>query len=265
MESITYFPTNPNATFLEAKTVLQYNGRKQKGYEITLRTFSNFEKQAYLRQDVTFIFANGRLIDKENHWKRDVRQLAFEGNIPFDQNALFQAVTFHHAEIHAPKEGISSVQTGSMDDLYVIGTESPALNFREAETEEEFGWKEIMDKKTSEILETSKQSAVEADYFHPEFYDAIPLTELFPFMTQPLPSFSMEETKRIIGQLMEGLYKNYFLGIKKRDGTTVSPIGSTVPIIWIAKNKMDLFITFETADGQPIVLRQNIGTKHSGK
>ncbi|MFJ5758012.1 hypothetical protein ACIQAA_02440 [Neobacillus sp. NPDC093182] len=53
--------------------------------------------------------------------------------------------------------------------------------------------------------------------------------------------------------------KNYILGIKKADGTSEDPIGSTLPLILIATDKTHLLVLTETASGEPILLRQMMG------
>ncbi|WAA11462.1 hypothetical protein [Fervidibacillus halotolerans] len=257
-ESITYFPPDPNASFFQTSTDLQYEGRKKKWFEITLRSFSNFDQRAYLRQDVTFLFANGRLIGKVSNWKRDVRELEMKKTFPFNEDALFQAITFHHSEIHESNEKITSVQALSEDELYVVKTGASTIHFHEPKTKEEALWKEMLDQKSEETLKNSKQFATQTGHIQPILYDPIPLTKLATYSNEPFPHYSMEETRRIIGQLMEGLYKNYFFGMKNQEGAIIPPLGSSIPIIWIPKNKNHLFITIETSDGQMIILQQNI-------
>ncbi|PLR76950.1 hypothetical protein CU633_12830 [Bacillus sp. V3-13] len=68
-------------------------------------------------------------------------------------------------------------------------------------------------------------------------------------------------TNEIPGHLWEGLYKNYFLGIQKKDGTIIDPIDSSMPLILLAKDQSHLLVAFETADREPVILRQRIQDK----
>src|SRR5690554_2738016 len=64
-ESIMYFPLNENVTFLDAETSLLQPATKGKSeYEIVLKSYSRLDQKAYLRQDISFLFANGKLLGK---------------------------------------------------------------------------------------------------------------------------------------------------------------------------------------------------------
>ncbi|KHF31170.1 hypothetical protein LR68_00118 [Anoxybacillus sp. BCO1] len=93
------------------------------------------------------------------------------------------------------------------------------------------------------------------DYYH------LYLTELVQYNEQPFMDLTTNETETMIGNLWEGLYKNYFLGIKKQNGSMESPIGSTVPLILIKKDYSQLFVVTETADGELIILKQLLDFK----
>lgn len=49
------------------------------------------------------------------------------------------------------------------------------------------------------------------DYYH------LYLPELVQYNEQPFMDLTTNETEMMIGNLWEGLYKNYFLGIKKTE------------------------------------------------
>ncbi|EIJ78862.1 hypothetical protein PB1_14929 [Bacillus methanolicus PB1] len=259
-ESITFFPIDPKVVFLNASTKLDLlDEKKQDRYSVAWKIESTLEREAYLRQDIGFLFANGRLKGKMGKWKQNTAYLFQEQIINDNDSSHLEAVSFHHAEIHYDNEQIFSAQTMSADNLYVIHSSlSPLHSFRTPGTNEETEWKTTIDKITNQDLDSSWTNAIEHFMIKRDQYITIPLTKLIEYNNRPLPGFTKHETERILGNLWEGLYKNYFLGIKKRDGTVVEPEGSIVPLILLAKNKSHLLTVTETGDGEPIMLRQQI-------
>ena len=253
-ESITYFPIHPELTIREAKTEILTG----KGQKILLRSYSHMDTPVFLRQDITMLFANGKLVAKMGKWQQNVKSLAQSQKVTVKDNTKLHALSFHHAEIHE-NSAIRSTQQITDEIRYLIGTDSAEfITFKNPVIAEERLWKEMLDKKEERVISSAIDTIAATYSLDLNHFDLIPLFDLAKFMHEPLPSFSMRETKIIIGQLIEGLYKNFFLGIKKEDGSTVSPINSTVPIIFLAKNREFLYVSFITADGDVILLRQNI-------
>lgn len=253
-ESITYFPIHPDISFVEAKTEIIPIAKGR----IQLRSLSRMAIPVYLRQDVTMLYASGKLISKMGKWEQNGIQLENTEKLRINDNGKLQAVSFHHAEIHEDST-FSSTHAITTDQLYYLQSTVPeALSFKSPATEEQIGWKEVLDKKEAETISSSIETITESFSIDRDHFVIFPLTELRQYQDQPLYTFSATETKQIIGQLIEGIYKNYFLGIKKEDGSVISPINSTIPIIFLAKNKEFLYVSFLTADGEPILLKQNI-------
>jgi hypothetical protein len=257
-ESIIFFPLDPNVTFIKTETRLVLEPKK-KNDEYVLRwyTTSSLDRKVYLRQDISLLFANGRLLGTLSKWKENSQTLLQEKTIEEKSSRLFQTISFHYGEIH-DGEAIRSSQKMSGDYLYVIDSAySPLMSFRQARTTEQKEWENVLNKTTRQFLNYKTKQFVshfsirEKNYYH--FY----LPELIVYNEQPFPDLSMEKTQKIIGNLWEGLYKNYFLGIKK-NGTVVSPIGSTMPVIFISKDYTHLIVFFETRDGKKIRLIQQI-------
>ncbi|MDE3839594.1 hypothetical protein C0966_09520 [Bacillus methanolicus] len=259
-ESITFFPIDPNVVFLNAFTKLNLlDEKKPDQYSVDWKIGSTLEREAYLRQDIGFLYANGRLKGKMGKWKQNTAHLSQQQTIYDKDSSHLEAVSFHHAEIHYDNKQIFSAQTMSADHLYVIHSSfSPLQSFRTPETKEETEWKTTIDKMTNQGLDSSWTNAIENFSIRRDQYIMIPLTNLIDYNNRPLPGFTKHESERILGNLWEGLYKNYFLGIKKRDGTVVEPEDSIVPLILLAKNKSHLLTVTETRDGEPIMLRQQI-------
>jgi hypothetical protein len=255
LESITFFPIDPNVTYKAAETSLTQTGQQPVLWKIS----STLDRKAYLRQDAGFLFVNGRLRDKLGKWQQNTESLTQEKRISGPQTGYFQAITFHHAELHEKGGQIFSSQAMSEDYLYLItGTQQQIHSFKTPKTPEEKRWQETLAEQTERLLQYSWNKGVRHFSIPLQEYQAFPLSEFNNRAKDHLPGFTKNETAGIVGRLWEGLYKNYFLGIKKQDGTIVNPIGSTTPLILLAKNKTHLLVLTETASGEPIVLRQVI-------
>ena len=81
-ETITYFPPHKNATFLEVNTHLSLKQKKQnkfqKKYTIVWEMMSLLDRSAYLRQDMGFIFKDGKLKDTigKRNWRQHTNELS---------------------------------------------------------------------------------------------------------------------------------------------------------------------------------------------
>lgn len=258
-ETIIFFPIHPHVTFSEATTTLELQPQKREGtYSLLWSTSSVLDRRAYLRQDISLLFADGRLIDRLSKWKTNSQTLTQEKIVKARDSRFFQAISFHHGELHEG-EAIMSSQTMTSDYLYVIDSPySPLASFHSAATREEKEWQNVLNKATTEFLRRTSESLLSHFSIQKQQYYSLYLPDLIVYNEQPLPDLSMEKTQEIIGKLWEGLYKSYFLGIKKEDGSILSPIGSTMPLILISKDYSHLLVLTETKDGEKIRLIQQI-------
>lgn len=260
-ESITYFPIDPTVSFPKANTSLTFSKKRFDEYSILWQSNSSINKQAYLRQDMSLLYANGKLKSTMGEWKQNTLELSEEKTVVERESNFLQAITFHYAEIHDTNARIFSSQKISADNLYVVNSkfENTPLSFHTPNNLVEKDWATTMDKEALDYVDYSFRQGLKKFHISADQYDTkLLLTELPKYNDTPLPLFSKEQSAKIIGQLTEGLYKNYFLGIIKEDGTIVDPIGSSVPVLLINENH--LLVLFTTEDGEPIVLRQQIST-----
>jgi hypothetical protein len=254
-ESITFFPIDPTVAFKKAETSLSHLENTTLKWTIE----STLDRKAYLRQDIGLLFSNGRLVGRLGDWKQNTDSLKQEKIINVDKSSLFQAISFHHAELHEKGDRIFSSQVMSNKYLYAIPTTSRNLDtFRIPSTEKDQYWKKTLDAGTERMLQYTWNKGLRHFSIPLSKYKVFPLTEIDLKESVAFTGFSKKETERIIGSLWEGLYKNYLLGIKKADGMTVNPIGSTIPLILLANDKTHLLVLMETANGEPIFLRQKI-------
>jgi hypothetical protein len=258
-ESFTYFPANQNAYFQTAETSLTMLDQSNEGYTILWRTGSVLDRKAYLRQDISFLFGNGFLVDSMGkEWKQQTDKIKLEKKVVQNESANYKAISFHHAEIHS-NDSITSSQKMTYDDLYVLDSKFSTLHsFHQPTNNEEQEWKKIIDNLIQQRLQVSLEKAQKTLGINPDHYTIFPLTDLYQYEERPLQGFSVQETKEIIGRLWEGVYKNYFLGIQKKDGTTTDPRGSTIPLILISKDKSHLLVISQLLNGEVVSLRQQI-------
>ena len=258
-ESFTYFPTNDDVLFQTAETTLTFMNDTNIGYELLWRTGSILDRKAYLRQDISLLFGNGKLIAlMGKDWKQNEDKITLESTVIQNESANYKAISFHHSEIHE-HEQITSSQKHSHDELYVLNSKyHPLHSFRLPVHQQDEEWKKLIDEYIQNKLDDSLQAAQKQFLFDQNQYTIFPLTQIYHYEEHPLPGFTEKETKEIVGRLWEGLYKNYFLGIKKQDGTITDPIDSTIPIILLAKDQTHLYVTSKLKDGEIMLLKQRI-------
>ncbi|KDE47644.1 MULTISPECIES: hypothetical protein [unclassified Geobacillus] len=256
-ETIKFFLLDREAAFIEAKTSLALEGGNEPGrYALRWSAASILNRRAYLRQDVSLLFADGRLADVLSKWKTNTDAIDMEKKVRMRDSRFFQAVSFHHGELHTG-ENITSSQTMSSSYLYVIDSPyHPRASFRRPRTDDEREWQRVLNKATNEFLRHKADELLTHFSLSKKDYYALYLPELVAYTEQPLPGLSTAKTQTVIGRLWEGLYKSYILGIKKEDGSILSPIGSTMPLILIRKDYSRLFVLIEAKTGEKVMLVQ---------
>lgn len=258
-ETIIFFPLDETASFTNATTALRAQPKKpHSDYALFWTVSSSLNQPAYLRQDISLLFADGRLTHTLSNWKQKKQTLRLEGKLDETDSHFFQAISFHYAEIHR-KQTITSAQKMSGDYLYVVASPyEPFTAFRRGKTTGEKEWQHVLTKATADFLQANAKAMIaqlaipEQNYYH--FY----LTDLLTYSDQPFPDVTQAKTEKIIGNLWEGLYKNYFLGVKQKDGTVISPIGSTIPLLLISKDYSHLLVLAKMKNGEIVQLRQQI-------
>lgn len=259
-ESMIYFPIHETMTFESANTAVNILGPTSNGrYSILWRVHSILKERVYLRQDISLLFFNGRLRDLQGEWKQKAKEISMQKKIVAKETAIIKVISFHHGEIHEANERITSTQWMSSDHVYVINNKyDPFQSFSVPKTKTAREWKHLLDNAVNAQDEQLLRKSAKLFSLATKDYEIMPLTEISVLNEEPLRGFSMEQTEKIVGELWEGLYKNYFLRIKKADGTIISPINSTIPLLLIAKDQTHLLIIFEDATGEVILLRQSL-------
>ncbi|MGM7701978.1 hypothetical protein ACSVDE_09625 [Pseudalkalibacillus sp. Hm43] len=259
-ESIIYFPIDPDVSFSNANTKVNILEEKDEDeYTVQWKVDSTLGKKAYLRQDISLLYEDGMLRDTLSKWEQEADTLQQKKIITNEDSGHFEAISFHHAELHHPNDIIKSAQTMSYDELYVIDSPlQPLESFKTPETKEDEINKKVLDHATNQQLKVIWHNLIKYFNVPVENYYMIPLTKLYDYSMVPLPGLSKEKTDQVIGGLWEGIYKNYFLGVKNETGEVESPIGSSLPLILVSKDMTHLLVLTETKSGRNVQLVQYI-------
>ncbi|MFJ7975065.1 hypothetical protein ACIQZI_05035 [Peribacillus sp. NPDC096379] len=258
-DTIIFFPIDPDLRFTTADTNLRAKQKGTSHYQVNWKVESTLAQPVYLRQDISLLFRNGRLLGLIKDWKQDQANLLHTKSFSEKESGLFESVSFHYGEVHPKENTYTSVQKMSKDHLYaILSLQKDFQTFHDPINNEQKKWQHTLDKYTRSIVDTAYTDALKQFGILENHYTALPLTDLPNRTDELLKSFPSAQREEIIGKLWEGLYKNYLLGIQKEDGSILNPIGSTIPIVLVAKNHTELLILLQTSDGTPIVLRQSI-------
>lgn len=236
---VGYFPLDDQSRFTSAESDLKIGSDQA----VTWISHSASDKSMYLRQDVSLLFENGKLRGARSKWKQDTKQIKLKESLSVRESSLFQAVSFHHGEIHLSDDDIKSIQYMSAADLYVVDTAKTSLiAFNSPEDPEETEWKNLLDKTTQQQLRYHWQQLFSYFDIDSSSYLTVPLTHLYKYEEEPLPSMSQAETDQVMGQLWEGLYKNYIIPAVSMKNQQDS---SYIPIVLFDKQQKHLLVLFE--------------------
>ncbi|PLT29193.1 hypothetical protein [Peribacillus deserti] len=257
-ETIIFFPINKRAVFQSADTMLIPHKKSDKRHELQWRSYSETHEPAYLRQDVSLLYKNGRLQGIMKEWKENTQKLDQSRSLSLSESSLYEAITFHYGEIHTGDD-ITSTQAMSQNRKYIVLSKVSGFDFFETPiTAEQKEWQLTLDNNKKTITGSGWDEALEKLAIPRSRYKELPLTELAVQRAKFLTGIPESVQEEIIGKLWEGLYKNYVLGIKKENGAIMSPLGSTIPLLLLNHNKRELLVIFTAEDGTPILLRQSV-------
>lgn len=242
--SITYFSMDQETTFKEAGTQLEMISEKTNdSYEITWKVHSKTDGILYLRQDASLLFSNGILRGIRSKWIENTDSILIKENFFDEDSSHYQSISIHHGEAHYPDDEIKSIQKMTYDQLYVIDSPNTALDsFKTPKNKYEAEWATLLEHTTNQQLKYSWKQLI--NYFHIDYdaYFTVPLTQLYSYNTEALPTFTQDETNQIIGQLWEGIYKNYIVNAKSTEN---NHLNSYIPLILFDKHNQHLIVLYE--------------------
>lgn len=256
VQTITYFPPDQEGSFKKTKTEIDAEKEENnKTYDVNWKTHSNSNKNAYLRQDVSLLFANGRLKGVASKWKEDDDTIHLKKQLRGESSNHYQSISFHHGEIHDPDEEIKSIQHMSDAELYVVDTPDGQIeSFSVPGSHLAAEWKDKLDLSTKQQLLYHWNKLMKHFQIDKTDYNSIPLTALSRYNEENLPNMSQKETDQVLGRLWEGLYKNYIVPVSSEESDRSS---SFVPIVLVAKDKSHLLVLYQL-DGKMQKLIQQL-------
>lgn len=248
---ITYFPLDQSLSIDENKTSIEgFPTQRIYTYNIQWHGYSSSEQPYYLRQDVSLLFVNGYLKDVINVWETDTAEIEWKKSFLDEDDALFEAISFHHGEIHRQSE-ITSAQSMSADYLYIGFVNNELYQFRTPTSKSEYHMMQTINNCLNKTLQDHWQELINFYDIPTTQYDMFPFTHLYEYNNQALPHLSISETKKVIGQLWEGFYKNYLTE------TINFNLKNYMPLVLIDHKTTHIIILYEL-NGQYEKLIQNI-------
>lgn len=231
--AITYFPIDDTTSFEQASIQLSSDSMTTEP-EITWDSFSETTEPLYLRQDLSLLYKDGYFKGILNKWKENERTIKLHQTFPIHDDGYLQAISFHFGEIHR-QDDIKSIHTMSYNDLSI---DKPTKNKHKSQVNDS------VQKKWSALL----------SYFDIDdtSYHIVPLVDLHMFNDKTIPLLNRDETDKVIGQLWEGLYKNYAIPILQQKNESVRHV---MPLILFDKHAQHLLVLFEL-QGEKIQLVQ---------
>ncbi|CQR46844.1 hypothetical protein BN1058_01121 [Paraliobacillus sp. PM-2] len=246
--TMKYFPFDSNVTFTQAETKLHFLTESNKNiYQIDWESMSEVDQPVYLRQDISLLYVDGRLKGIKSKWQEEMPIIKLRTTINGEGSSHYQAISYHHAEVHYPEDVIKSVQKMSKDELYIFDSAyTPLESFRVPENKNQEEWKEALDHATIQQLHLHWKKLI--DYFQlpMDAYHYVPLTVISQYETTPIPNLTIEETQKVIAQLWEGLYSNYILPYDQTNST----VNSFVPLVLFDKKGTHLRVLYQDQNGE---------------
>lgn len=251
---IIYFPHDQNLHYAKAETFISVKEQPKKdSYLVEWSSISSLDQPVYLRQDVSLLFMDGKWKATNSVWKEREQHIQLSSKLEESDGGLFQAISFHHGEVHYSSDDIYSVQKMSASNLYVMDSPLTKLEtFSKPMTNSQKQWRQILDQTIDQYLQSTWGKWIKEKGINIEEYHMVPLVELIQFQETNITSLTKEQTDKIIGQLWEGLYKNYIVPMVNEQWKT----SNAMPVILFSKDNTHLLVLFEDGDEQTQLLQQ---------
>lgn len=256
IETITYFPLDPEVTIEQSGTSLDVQPLDNKRelllyWDVQSATIDPL----YLRQDVSLLFENGYLLALTNEWETETDKIQTSHNFKRKGNKLFQSISFHYGEIHQ-NDRITSTQHMTSDQLYAfsVDDDSKTITFKVPDDKTEEHIAHSLNERINERLSTYWNHLIDEYNIDANKYLLIPLVDLAKYNDESLPNLSPSETQKAIGQLWEGLYKNYVVPLSNQKHSSEK---NYMPLILFDQQAKHLIVIFKI-NGKTEQLYQNI-------
>ncbi|BAM47273.1 hypothetical protein [Amphibacillus xylanus] len=250
--TIKYFPLNTEAEFSNVSTTLNLIDQDNQIPKLQWKIQSQHQQDSYLDQNVGLLYENGRLIGIQSKWSQSNDPLSQMTELNAEPDSLYQAISYHYLELHQPSQSITSNYQMTTDQLYVI-KQDPLQFFHYPKSLKDQTIASNIDDKINQDLNKNWLDLINHYQIDQDSYYAIPFIDLYRFQDEPLPGLNLDDSKRVIAQIWEGLYKNYILPASQQQ--TQNEI---MPLILLAKDGDHLLILFYDHKGDPEQLMQKI-------
>src|SRR5699024_8704825 len=250
-----YFSIDETTSCKNAETTLDML-QKQKKDEINIycHIHSETENPLYFRQHIYQVYEHGKVTAAVSKCAEHKTNTETQKTFTQNDHQHYQTISCHHVESHEGKKDIKSIQTMSSDERYIVAHDDEFITFKQPKNDKMQQWKEKLDHLTNERVTAHWEELFNYYDIQQNDYYLIPITKLYAYNEQPLPSFTMNESQKIIGQLWEGLYKNYLLPITQMEEDHKAHY---IPIVLLRKDKTHLLVLFEL-NGKKQKLKQKI-------
>ncbi|WP_209125372.1 hypothetical protein [Alkalihalobacillus sp. BA299] len=254
LETLTFEPIDEQVEYINASTSLRFlTIEDEDEYFIDWSVSSQLTKEAYFRKDFSFLFEDGRLTQVMSKWDKNKQDMNNRKTINGEDSGHFQAVTFHHSEVHYPNDDIKSRLSISCDELYVIDSPlAPIQSFKEPSDEKEWEGKRILDYIVEQQLTYIWNDMLSEYNINTDHYMTFPLTTICKYKEIPLPNLSEDQSRLVIHKIWESIYNEYFAGVQDQHHLGIQPAGSTMPLILLSNNNDHFIILFQTLKGEKV-------------
>lgn len=228
--TITYFPITENVRFTSANTNLYETETDE---TIVWETSSTTDQSTYLRQDVSLLFENGYLKGIQSKWEQNNTTISQQQLFEKRENKIYQAITYHHAEIHENSDSIFSIHHISNAEFFSL---VPSIDKDKKADHSEI--KKKMYDDMMDALHREWQNYFAQEMISENNYTVFPIVNMAEFEAWSLQRMSNMKVDEMIGQLWEGIYKNYVIRAMEENGQ------GTMPVILIANDLTHLLVLY---------------------
>lgn len=260
-ETIANYPIDETKNFAKTTTFLQLVEQNDEDeYILKWKTNSEINEKVYLSHDISLLFEDGRLKETMSTIAEEQARISQKSKINGEDSGHFEAITFHYRQMHYPNDITKSVQHMSYDQLYILDSPlSPLEVFKEPKTNSEKEGKRVLDTIIKQNLEYTWNELIDFFNIDRENYYEVPLTALIKFNSETLPTLTVEETRELLATTWSGIYQYYFLGIEKHDGSLISPVGSSVPLVLFHHTYSHIIVIYTSSEGNKYHIVKNTG------
>lgn len=245
---IKLLPIHPIAQFNKAQSSLSLRKIGDQSYSLNLLLSSEISRQADIMQDISFIYSNGVLINKQSAWQSQTSSLQHSYLILGDGSKRYDVITLHLAEYHHQNKHTFSQFTVSTDKIYYLSSSISGSDlFRKPSTNTQKHWKRILDHSIQRQWQIQWNNLIQHFKINHDDYIMLPMYQLQYYNHKPISSFTPSMTKKFIATIWSSLY-NYHIDHKK----TQSLVGSSMPITLIHKKGHHIKLLFFNAKGKMV-------------